>query len=261
MKANYHTHTYRCHHASGTEREYIEEAIRHGLRVLGFSDHSPYIFRDGHYSSFRMFPEELEGYVKTLSDLRDEYADRIEIHIGLEAEYYPGNWEDYISFLRGKGVEYLILGQHFAGRETPDVLYSAGASDSVQRLKDYVDTVVAGAQTGLFSYVAHPDMINFTGDHDLYISELNRLADGIQNAGLPFEINLLGLREGRNYPTEVFFKILEERNAPVILGSDAHEAKYVYHEKTIDRAMEIARKYHLNVTEEIDITRLKRNGI
>ena len=25
--ANYHTHTFRCHHANGTEREYIEQAI------------------------------------------------------------------------------------------------------------------------------------------------------------------------------------------------------------------------------------------
>ena len=27
MIANYHTHTYRCHHASGVERDYIEKAI------------------------------------------------------------------------------------------------------------------------------------------------------------------------------------------------------------------------------------------
>ena len=27
MEANYHTHTWRCRHASGTERDYIENAI------------------------------------------------------------------------------------------------------------------------------------------------------------------------------------------------------------------------------------------
>ena len=42
-KANYHTHTTRCKHANGTEREYIEKAIEAGYQVLGFSDHSPYI--------------------------------------------------------------------------------------------------------------------------------------------------------------------------------------------------------------------------
>ena len=44
MEANYHTHTWRCRHASGTERDYIENAIDHGIRILGFSDHTPYPF-------------------------------------------------------------------------------------------------------------------------------------------------------------------------------------------------------------------------
>lgn len=41
MLANYHTHTFRCRHALGEDREYIEHAIDGGLKVLGFSDHCP----------------------------------------------------------------------------------------------------------------------------------------------------------------------------------------------------------------------------
>jgi histidinol-phosphatase (PHP family) len=44
MKINYHTHTTRCHHAAGTEREYVEAAIANGIKVLGFADHTPYPF-------------------------------------------------------------------------------------------------------------------------------------------------------------------------------------------------------------------------
>ena len=43
MLANYHTHTARCHHASGSEREYIEAAIAGGMKILGFSDHAPLV--------------------------------------------------------------------------------------------------------------------------------------------------------------------------------------------------------------------------
>ncbi len=39
--ANYHTHTKRCRHAVGEDREYVEAAIEAGLKVLGFSDHTP----------------------------------------------------------------------------------------------------------------------------------------------------------------------------------------------------------------------------
>ena len=44
IQTNLHNHTFRCHHATGTDREYIEAAIRNGVRVLGFSDHTPQIF-------------------------------------------------------------------------------------------------------------------------------------------------------------------------------------------------------------------------
>ena len=34
MRTNYHTHTYRCHHASGTEEDYIIE----GIANIGFTN-------------------------------------------------------------------------------------------------------------------------------------------------------------------------------------------------------------------------------
>ena len=67
MFSNLHTHTTRCRHAFGTEREYIEAAITQGIRVLGFSDHAPMLFPEGYYSKrVRMLPEEMDDYVSTL---------------------------------------------------------------------------------------------------------------------------------------------------------------------------------------------------
>ena len=42
---NMHTHTTRCHHAAGEDREYVEKAIEAGYDVLGFSDHAPMYLR------------------------------------------------------------------------------------------------------------------------------------------------------------------------------------------------------------------------
>ena len=53
MIANYHTHTIRCNHAKGTEREYIEQAIKEGFKILGFSDHVPQPYPDDFYSWIR----------------------------------------------------------------------------------------------------------------------------------------------------------------------------------------------------------------
>lgn len=42
---NLHTHTYRCHHAKGTDEEYVIKAIENGYDLIGFSDHAPYLFQ------------------------------------------------------------------------------------------------------------------------------------------------------------------------------------------------------------------------
>ena len=69
MRANYHTHTPRCRHASGTERDYVENALKGGLETLGFSDHTPYDFSpSGYRSGIRMDVEELGGYVAITVD-------------------------------------------------------------------------------------------------------------------------------------------------------------------------------------------------
>ena len=77
MIANYHTHTWRCNHATGTERQYVENAITAGLRILGFSDHSPYFFPGDYYSTFRMRPEQFPDYVETVLALRKEYEGKL----------------------------------------------------------------------------------------------------------------------------------------------------------------------------------------
>ena len=47
MLKNYHTHTPRCRHATGTEREYIEAAIAAGIRKMNVGTDVCCAFADG----------------------------------------------------------------------------------------------------------------------------------------------------------------------------------------------------------------------
>lgn len=68
-----------------------------------------------------MTPEQLDGYVTSLTDLKREYADDIQIYIGLEAEYIPERMEAQDALLRQYPIDYMILGQHFLGLEEEDL--------------------------------------------------------------------------------------------------------------------------------------------
>ena len=81
MIANYHTHTARCGHANGKDRDYVETAIARGVKVLGFSDHVPMPFPDGHESRFRVPMRLLDDYVQSVLSLREEYKDKIDIKL------------------------------------------------------------------------------------------------------------------------------------------------------------------------------------
>ncbi len=249
MATNYHTHTPRCHHAVGSEREYIEQAVREGMPVLGFSDHTPYPFDEGYDSNFRMRPEETEGYVQTLLELREAYRGRIEIKIGFEAEYYPAYFDRLLELLAPYPVDYLIMGQHFLENETSH-LYSGEQTGSETRLARYVDQVIAGLETGKFSYLAHPDLVNFVGERAAYRRQCLRLCQAAKALAIPLEINLLGIREARAYPRWDFFAIAAEVGNDVILGSDAHAPDVVCDMPSREIARAKAKELGLCLIEE-----------
>ena len=241
-----HAHTWRCHHATGTEREYVEEAIKKGLKRFGFSDHSPYVFEGDYYSTFRMRPDQLGDYVKTVLDLKDEYKNDIELHVGLEAEYYPRFFEGFLRLIEPYPIEYLLLGQHFLHNEMDMKVHSTMTTDDESLLSLLVDQTSEGLQTGKFACVAHPDLMNFTGADDVYEKHMRRLCENARTAGVPLEINLLGIRSHRAYPRERFWKLVGEVGNDVVLGGDAHAACDVVDNASEAIAMGWVEKYHLN---------------
>ena len=249
MIANYHTHTFRCGHASGSDQEYVETAIERGVKTLGFSDHVPMPFPDGHESHFRVPKAMLEDYVNSVLSLREKYKDDIDIKLGFEAEYYPDLFEDMIDLLSPYPVDYLLLGQHF--NNSAETIYNPRAQGSSDALAAYVDQVIAGMETGCFSYVAHPDLFCFTGSDEIYAKEMLRLCKSAHTLDIPLELNMLGLRAGRNYPDERFWPIAAEEGCRVIPGCDAHKPEDVADPKQYENTMTYLSQFGLKPETDI----------
>ena len=246
MNYNYHAHTWRCGHATGTEEEYINYAVDHGVKYMGFSDHAPFVFPDGTQSTYRVQQEEAPGYISLLRELREKYKDQLDLKIGFEMEYYPAYFDAMLLNVRELGAEYLILGQHFIYNERPDGIASGRETDSVEHLREYVDCVVAGIKSGVFTYVAHPDLIRFTGDVAVYREEMRRLCAASREYNVPLEINFLGIREGRHYPRADLWPVVAEEQAPVTFGFDAHDTEFAYDGASLAVAKEMVKQYGLN---------------
>ena len=253
MIANYHTHTQRCRHATGTEEEYIYQAIDAGFDVLGFSDHTPYWFPGDYYSTFRMFPEDLTDYVQTVLFMKEHFQRKIQIHLGLEVEYYPEYFAELMKHLRQHPIEYMILGQHYGGNEIGGRYTGGYQTDDETVLTQYCDQVIEGIQTDLFSCVAHPDILGFTGDEKVYRAQMHRLCVEAKAHDVPLEINLLGIRDGRHYPEPKFWQIASEVGCKCILGSDAHRAVDVCDPECEDYAMTMVRSLKLDLQQKMEL--------
>lgn len=239
MHTNYHTHTTRCNHAFGTEREYVEAALAAGFTILGFSDHTPQFYEGSYYNPNKMRPEQLEGYVKTILSLKKAYEGRIEIPLGLEVEYYPAIFGKLLSFLAPYPFEYFILGQHYIGND--EAVYSGAETKDPAVLKQYVAQTKEALQTGRFSCLAHPDLLFFTGDTVVYYNAMTDLCRTCKELSIPVELNLHGLAGHRNYPNALFWRIAAKEGLDVILGSDAHAPREVYDEEAVREGEKMAR--------------------
>jgi histidinol-phosphatase (PHP family) len=252
MIANYHTHTPRCRHAEGTEAEYVQAAFDAGLEILGFSDHTPYWFPGDYYSNHRMFPNQLEEYCDAVRSIRKQNNGKLQIHLGVEVEYYPAYFAELLPRLRDNGIEYMLLGQHWVGSEIGEP-YCGRATEDLFTLKRYCDQVVEAMQTGLFTYLAHPDLIKYVGEPKIYRQYIRGLCREAKACGVPLEINLLGIRTGRNYPNRMFWEVAAEENCDCIIGCDAHFPRDITDTEAEQKALALVRDLGLHLMDTVKL--------
>jgi histidinol-phosphatase (PHP family) len=214
---------------------------------MGFSDHIPFRCADGYEAiGVRVLTEQAADYVRDLRILREKYRDRIEIHIGFETEYFPEQFAAMLENARNWGAEYLILGQHYVMPEHPNGRHSNIPTEDVTALQVYAQSVIAAMKTGLFTYVAHPDVFHFTGDTQAYREAMRPVCAASKMLNVPLEINFYGIRDKRYYPNEVFWQIAGEERAPVTFGFDSHDVSSAFDGASLAKAQQLVEKYGLN---------------
>ena len=242
MKANYHTHTYRCQHAIGDDRAYIEQAILNGMKVLGFADHCPWVYDTDYISRIRMTPAEVDEYFSSLLSLKEEYEKDITIYIGFEAEYIPELMEKQDKLLADYPLDYMIIGQHFNEPEY-NSHYNGHGTNSLEQFTKYIDLIIEGMESGRYKYVAHPDLLYYTRDEKTRVEQYTRLCRYFKEHNYPIEINLVGVKHDAHYPSDLLLRIANEIGNTAIIGVDAHYPDLLNDTDAIELCKTIAANY------------------
>lgn len=254
---DYHTHTYRCKHAQGDVEDYAQFALKHGLEVLGVSDHTA--LPDSWCPEIRMKISELAGYVEAIEKAQEKYP-QLTILKGMECEYQ----KKYNTFFREEllgrwGFDYLALGQHLFYCEG-ELVYFWKERKGIKELKVYTDYLVQGMASGLFAYVAHPDAFgHFYYPWDEETRACSRyILEAAEAYHLPLEINGNGFRKGKirtsqgvrlYYPLEPFWEMASQYKVQVLINSDAHQPEEVG--TCFREGQELVKKYNLDLIDTL----------
>jgi histidinol-phosphatase (PHP family) len=245
---DYHVHTVRCGHASGSMDAYVARALELGLGEMGFSEHF-YVYwlppeqRDAEYG----MPEaELADYVADVRRLQRQHPG-LTLRLALEVDYIPG-WETRLAeLLRGGAWDYLLGSVHFIGDwgfDDPRLIQRYQDWDLDDLYERYYELLMAAAETGLFDVMAHLDLPKKFGHRPSRdLDPLHRhVAACLKRADVCVEVSTAGLRKpvGELYPAPDLLRACFEAGVPATLSSDAHAPREVG--ASFGEALELLRK-------------------
>lgn len=250
MQANYHTHTRWCKHGTGEIEDYIEEAIRKGLQEIAITEHVPH---KDNLDPRRIQWEEFDTYDQALNEAVKKYEGKIRVIKGFECEYYPEVLNAYRMFKEEYGYELLILGQHRSGtrREIDNF-----AEKGVYEMEVYADEICRGIESGLFRFVAHPDLAlqGYPHGWDVECERIMRkIFSRCEEYAIPVEINANALQNKRAYPSEDAFRISKEYCLEYLINSDAHRPEDLWG-AAITAAKDFAQRLDIPVLDYLAIS-------
>lgn len=238
---NLHTHSIFSDGKSSPE-EVVLEAINQGLKVLGFSDHSPVPFEN----SFAIKNDNVQNYISTIKSLKEKYKDQIDIYCSMEMDFIPGIVKDFKKTQKELGLDYMIGSVHLVGNDVDRLWFIDGSKvetydeglfnyyggDIKKGVKTFFYQYNEMIETEEFDIVGHFDKIKMHNRDRYFLEEdkwyrdlLMETLTLIKEKSLIVEINTRGIYKKRSsdfYPSTWILPIMREMNVPVVISSDAH---------------------------------------
>lgn len=219
-----HSHTPLCKHAVGLPSEYAAVAHQRGLSGLIVTCHNP--MPDGFSAHVRMALDEMERYVSIVQQAREDWEGRVDVRLGIEADYFPG-YEEWVEQQLSTYEFHYVLGS--VHPQTREYQQAFRQQDPFETQRVYFELLARAAETKLFDCISHPDLIkNQTPtewDPARIMPTVQAVLDRIAATGVAMELNTSGANKtvAEMNPFPQMLAEIREREIPIVIGADAHE--------------------------------------
>ena len=199
-------------------RAYLDQAVRKGLKEIGFADHDLY------WEDLRL---------ELFKEVAPEYPE-LAVRVGLEVDYRLQDESKIRALLNSFPFDFVIGSVH----EIEGRAFDLPGEEKIHRDKDadtlyreYFTLVAQAARSKLFTTIGHFDLIKIFGVRphtDILILAAEALT-AVRENDCALEINTNGRYKpiGEFYPEKRLVEEIQRRGIAITLGSDAHQPEVV----------------------------------
>ena len=223
---DYHVHTSLCNHANGAMAEYIQKAVKTGLREICFLDHLT-LHQNGKSQS--MEPGDVPFYFHSVRQLAHEFEHQILVKVGLEVDFDLKTADQAEDIFRPFDFDVIGGSVHFI--DDMNIVSSKNTKNRENQPIDeicdrYLDSLDQMVSRKFADIVCHLDVIKKFGRRPSpWLSEkFDALLSKISYNHLTIELNTSGVDHpaAEFYPGAALLKACHSLDISMTIGSDAH---------------------------------------
>lgn len=234
MYSDHHIHTSFSSDSEAFPQSQIERAIALGMKEICITDHQDFDFPPGDLD----FLFDTATYFPALLALREQYADRIHIGIGVELGLQPHLGTALPEYINQYPFDFVIGSTHVARRMDPyDAIFFEGISEE-EAYRSYFEEELENLERyDCYDVAGHIDYVVRYGPHqnrdytwEKYGDVLDAILRTIIRKGKGIECNTNGIRVGLGEPNPswaVLRRYRELGGKILTIGADAHEPAHL----------------------------------
>lgn len=232
---NLHTHTV-FGDGKHTAEEMALGAISSGCASLGFSEHSP-LPPSADPDGWSMAAEDVDAYRREILRLREAYAGKLDIFLGMEQDADSpapaGAWDYLISSVHGVWADGVCLAADASAQDFDRAVREYFGGDCLAFVEAYYRRVAEAAGADGAPIVGHFDVITKNNEGGRRFDETGpryrraalEALEAVMEREVIFEINTGAISRGYRtapYPAAFLLRAIFEKGGRVCITSDSH---------------------------------------
>lgn len=219
-------------------RSMIEASMKKGLEEICLTDHYDKDYPEEPDIEGTGFLFDTDEYINTLSELKDEYADRIAVRTGIEIGLQPHLGDFYRRLVSGRPFDFVIGSVHLIHGQDPyyGEVFEGRKDEEVYR-EAFRLTAENIDRTDSFDVLGHIDYVVRYGkakgadySYGKFADEIDVILKKVLEKGKGIELNTGGFKYGLGFcnPHPDIIKRYRELGGEIItVGSDAHQPEHI----------------------------------